>query len=49
MVTFLSLSECIEKFASSGRDVWEAINDCFDAMPVAAVVDKKVFSLFFDL
>lgn len=36
-------SECIEKFGDVvGNQIWESINDCFDAMPIAAVVDEKV-------
>lgn len=39
---FLLRSECIEKFGDMvGKQIWEAINDCFDAMPVAAIVDDK--------
>ena len=31
------------KFGDSiGNQLWEAINDCFDVMPVAATVDDRV-------
>ena len=35
--------ECLNKFGDSiGLQLWEAINDCFDVMPVAATVDDRV-------
>ena len=50
VVMLCCCSECIEKFGDMvGQQIWESINDCFDVMPVAAVVDEKVqpsFSLF---
>ncbi|GFR58629.1 serine/threonine-protein phosphatase [Elysia marginata] len=37
-------SECLEKFDDSvGMQIWEAVNECFDVMPIAATVDEKVF------
>ncbi|KAK7088081.1 uncharacterized protein [Littorina saxatilis] len=37
-------SECLEKFGDDiGLQVWDAVNDCFDVMPIAATVDDKVF------
>lgn len=41
---FSFCTELIEKFDTElGTDVWNAINSVFDAMPFAAVLDKKVF------
>ena len=39
--------ECMNKFGDEwGERVWNAVNDCFDAMPMAATVDGKVCSCF---
>lgn len=40
-------SECLHKFGDSfGSNVWSAINNAFDVMPVAALIDKKVIFFF---
>lgn len=37
-------SECIIKFGEQqGRIVWETVNTVFDHMPIAAVIDGKLF------
>ena len=41
--TFSYKTECLEKFGEKlGMEVWDATNSAFDAMPIAAVIDKKV-------
>ena len=36
-------SQCLTQFGdSTGLQVWEAINDCFDVMPIAATIDDRV-------
>lgn len=42
---FPTCSECIEKFGEVlGLEVWEATNKAFDTMPIAAVIDEKVWA-----
>jgi len=38
--------ECLTKFGEKlGREVWNAVNEVFDVMPLAAVIDKKVLMI----
>lgn len=34
---------CMRQFRSGGAEVWEAFCQCFDHMPIAAVVNEKIF------
>lgn len=41
--SFTFKKECVDKFGSElGLELWDAANAAFDAMPIAAVIDKKV-------
>uniref|UniRef100_A0A1B6DPL7 Serine/threonine-protein phosphatase n=1 Tax=Clastoptera arizonana TaxID=38151 RepID=A0A1B6DPL7_9HEMI len=35
--------ECLEKFKNDGYLVWEMINQVFDVMPIAGIIDKSIF------
>ena len=42
---FTFQKECLEKFGNGelAEKVWNTVNTAFDAMPIAAVVDSKIF------
>jgi len=43
IVLTLLFSECLTKFGeTTGLQLWDAVNDCFDMMPIAATIDEKV-------
>nr|XP_045624092.1 uncharacterized protein LOC123774031 isoform X3 [Procambarus clarkii] len=43
---FTFQQECLKKFGTLlGKSVWDAVNDVFDCMPLAAIVDKKIFCI----
>lgn len=41
---FTFYGECIQKFGPDlGEEVWAAVNSVFDVLPIAAIVDDKIF------
>ncbi|CAL4139946.1 unnamed protein product, partial [Meganyctiphanes norvegica] len=43
---FSFYSECLSKFGDRlGKEIWNGINDAFDCMPIAAIVDRKIFCI----
>lgn len=41
---FFVSRECLDKFGEAiGLDVWTAVNNAFDVMPLAAVIDGRIF------
>ncbi|KAF6209058.1 hypothetical protein GE061_014801 [Apolygus lucorum] len=36
-------TECLAKFERGGVDVWNAVNDVFDRLPLAALIDNQIF------
>jgi diadenosine tetraphosphatase ApaH/serine/threonine PP2A family protein phosphatase len=42
--SFTYKTECYNKFGEAlGHEIWEATNVAFDAMPIAGVIDSKIF------
>ncbi|CEL97728.1 unnamed protein product [Vitrella brassicaformis CCMP3155] len=38
-------SECVRKLGASGDGLWELINDVFEFLPLAALVDGQIFAI----
>lgn len=42
-------SECVSKYGDTeGPKIWNAVNQVFDVLPLAAVVDDKVYVYLMD-
>uniref|UniRef100_A0A0A9YNC3 Serine/threonine-protein phosphatase n=1 Tax=Lygus hesperus TaxID=30085 RepID=A0A0A9YNC3_LYGHE len=40
---FTFYAECLAKFERGGLDFWNAVNDVFDRLPLAALIDNQIF------
>lgn len=38
-------ADCLRKFAHEGDDVWERVNDVFEFLPIAALVENAIFCI----
>lgn len=38
-------ADCLRKFAVDGEDVWERVNDVFEFLPIAALVEKSILCI----
>lgn len=44
-VNYGFLADCVRKFAHDGHDVWERINDVFEFLPIAALVERVILCI----
>lgn len=38
-------ADCVRKFAAEGEDIWERINDVFEFLPIAALVEQAILCI----
>lgn len=44
-VNYGFLADCVRKFAHDGHDIWERINDVFEFLPIAALVERVILCI----